>query len=175
MGRAAQEEQSAKWWLFPGFQARFELYNIDLALLDPIARQQAAELGHVVLVEGAYDVARLYAAGIRNVVGSFGKRLYEEQLPRIDVLAQGLGIERFLIFYDRGQDGHSRTSQGRIESGAVDAARLLKDGGLEAEVFRWDRAFSNAVRQDVPIPAEITDPCEFSVEALEWFRGRRLL
>ena len=175
MGRASLEGQTPKWWIFPGFQARFELYNIDLALLDESARRQAEETGHVVIVEGAFDVARLYAAGIRNVVATYGKQLYEEQIPRFRLLSERLGVDRFLIFYDRGQDGCSETPQGRREDGALKAVDRLNAGGLEAEIFRWDRTFSNGVRQDVPIPPDFTDPCEFSVEALSWFRSEGIL
>ena len=172
MGRASLEDQAQKWWIFPGFQSRFELYNLDLALLDPLAQQQATETGHVVVVEGAYDVARLLSANIRNVVATFGKQLHATQIPQFQLLAEHLNIDRFLIFYDRGQDGHSYTPLGNVETGAVQAADVLSDAGLEAEIFQWDRTFSNSVRQDVAIPAEITDPCEFSSSALAWFRDK---
>lgn len=175
MGRASSVEQAGKWWIYPAFQARYELYNIDLALTQQVARDQAQSSGHVVVVEGAYDVAKLYAAGIHNVVATFGKHLYEEQLPRFKLLADELRIRRFLIFFDRGQDGASQTSHGRTESGAIQAAERLNTTGFQTDIFQWNRTFSNTVRQDVSIPLDITDPEEFTITALQWFRFKGLL
>jgi len=52
-----------------------ELYNLDHAILDDEATDQAKATEHVLVVEGPFDVARLYAAGIRNVVATFGASL----------------------------------------------------------------------------------------------------
>ncbi|MCP4599085.1 MAG: toprim domain-containing protein [Proteobacteria bacterium] len=119
----------------------------------------------MVIVEGCFDVAKLRAAGIQNVVATFGSRLYEEQLPRIDLLSEMLGVDRFLIWYDRDQDGTEPHG-----TGAVEAVALLREHGFEADSFDWEQRFRSRRRGEVAIPAEITDPAEFSVEQLGWLR-----
>jgi hypothetical protein len=173
MGRATAAEQEAehgKWWMYPGFKKRFELYNLDLTALDPEAQRQAQEAGHVLVVEGAFDVAKLWAANIRNVVATFGAHLFEEQLPRFELLAEVLGVERFLVFYDRDQAGDDPEKQGFSE-----AAEVLLQAGYEVETFDWGRRFPSPDRGGRPIPAHITDPCEFTAEQLRWFRRQGIL
>ena len=53
---------------------------------------------------------------------------------------------------------------------AIEAATLLEEHGFEAEAFDWEQRFQSSQRGDVAIPAEITDPAEFSVEQLKWLR-----
>lgn len=169
MGRATTAEQEAahgKWWMYAGFRKSRELYNLDLALLDAGARQQAAATGHVLIVEGAFDVAKLYAAGIRNVVATFGAYLAEEQLPRCELLAHHVGIERFLLFYDRDQAGTDPEKQGFAQ-----AAELLLGRGFQVQLFDWTRTFQSPRRGPVAIPQEIGDPAEFTPEQLAWLRA----
>lgn len=165
-----QEQQDGKWWTYPGFRKSREIYNLDLAILDKEADRQACQCGYVIIVEGCFDVAKLWAAGIRNVVATFGARLCEEQIPRVDLLSEMIGVERFLVFYDRDQDGTS--PHGR---GAVDAVELLGRHGFEADVFDWSQTFPSPSRGEVAIPPEITDPAEFSVEQLRWLRKAGLV
>ena len=40
-----------------------------------------------------------------NVVATFGAHLYENQLPRLKLIAQTLGVNAFLVWYDRGSAG----------------------------------------------------------------------
>ena len=162
---AEQEERDGKWWTFPGFVKSLELYNVDLAILDDEAIRQANETEHVIIVEGCFDVAKLWAAGIKNVVATFGARLYAEQLPRLELLSELLGVDRFLIWYDRDQDGS--VPHGR---GAIEALNLIRQNGYAADVFDWNQSFSSPRRGTVPIPSSIQDPCEFSMEQLRWLR-----
>lgn len=160
-----QEERDGKWWTFPGFRKSLELYNLDLAILDQEADRQARQHGHVIIVEGCFDVAKLWTAGIRNVVATFGAHLSKEQMPRVDLLSEMLGVDRFLVFYDRDQDGTQPHGMG-----AADAVDLLGRRGFEADAFDWNQTFPSPMRGEVAIPPEITDPAEFSVEQLQWLR-----
>ena len=166
MGRATTEEQAdqdGKWWTYAGFKKSRELYNLDHAILDDEAADQAKATEHVLVVEGPFDVARLYAAGIRNVVATFGATLSRAQVRRLDLIAEMIGVDRFLFFYDRDKAGHE---------GAERALAAISSSGLdlEAGVFDWDRVWSSLVRGDVSIPSSITDPAEFSIGQLQWLR-----
>lgn len=83
------------------------------------------------------------------MVALFGARLCEEQLPRVDLLAAMLGVERFLVFYDRDQDG---TQHHGI--GAVAAADPLGRRGFEASTPVL--AGRKLPRPRTPIPAEFS-------------------
>jgi Toprim domain len=169
-GRATTAEQEAehgKWWMYPGFKKRFELYNLDFAVLDEETERQAARTDHVIVVEGCFDVAKLYAAGIRNVVATFGAHLHPEQLPRFELLADLLGNERFLLFYDRDQCGTDPEKQGFRQ-----ATEVLCRAGYQVETFDWNRRFPSPKRGEVSIPEMIGDPCEFSLEQLAWLRAQ---
>lgn len=167
-GRAViseQESQDGKWWTYPGFRKSLELYNLDLAILDNEAHQQAVHPEHVIIVEGCFDVAKLWAAGIKNVVATLEAHLCPDQLPRFELLSEMLGVERFLIWYDRDQDGGAPVRQG-----GLNAVNFLRQSGYEASAFEWERHFPSSRRGAVPIPDSITDPCEFSIDQLRWLR-----
>ncbi len=173
IGRAVtpeQEAQGGKWCFFHGFRKSQELYNIDFAVLDPEAREQSQSLGHVLVVEGCFDVAKLWSAGIKNVVASFSSHISREQIPRFKLLASELKIRRFLVFYDRDQDG-----QAPHGVGAQNAVSLLQECGFEASAFDWNYAFESRKRGVVRIPESITDPAEFSVEQVRWLRERGVI
>ena len=168
MGRATtaeQEKRDGKWWTYAGFKKRLELYNIDFAILEDEAISQVGSTDHLIIVEGCFDVAKLRAAGIHNAVATLGAHFSKAQLPRLDLISELTGVERFLVWYDRDQDGSSPHGQG-----AVQAAELIAKRGYEVEVFDWVRHFSSSQRPTIPIPAEITDPAEFSVAQLQWLR-----
>ncbi len=168
MGRATsaeQEQSDGKWWTYSGFKKRLEIYNIDVAILEDEARSQIGDTDHLIIVEGCFDVAKLRAAGIHNAVATFGAHLSQEQLSRLDLIAELTGVDRFLIWYDRDQDGTTPNGQG-----AVQAAQSITRRGYEVDVFDWNRCFSSPRRPSIPIPAEITDPAEFSVDQLRWLR-----
>ena len=165
-----QEAQNGKWCFFHGFRKSFELYNLDLAVLDPEARKQATTTGHVLVVEGCFDLAKLWSAGIKNVVASFGSHLSREQIPRFQLLSSELGIRRFLVWYDRDQNGVPPNGLG-----ALNAVSLLKGAGFEADAFSWEMTFQSSKRGALRIPPEITDPAEFSLEQVRWLRGRGVI
>ncbi|MDY7091810.1 MAG: toprim domain-containing protein [Acidobacteriota bacterium] len=174
MGRATsveQAEQDGKWWTYGGFRKSLELYNVDLAVLNPEARAQAAETGHVLVVEGCFDVAKLYAAGIKNVVALFGSRLSERQAELLATLAEEVGVERLRFFLDRDEAG---------QQGTASAQELLlrapeENPGLVVDSFDWGQSWQSPVRGAVQIPASITDPCDFSLGQLQWLRAEGLL
>jgi len=173
IGRAVtpeQEAQNGKYCFFHGFRKSLELFNIDFALLDPEAREQAQSLGHVIVVEGCFDLARLWSAGVKNVVASFGSHLSREQIPRFQLLSTELKIRRFLVWYDQDQNGAPPHGLG-----AKNAVTLLKEFGFEADAFDWNRSFPSEKRGNVRIPETITDPAEFSVEQVRWLRQMKLI
>jgi len=171
MGRATMEDQAerdGKWWTYAGFKKSLELYNLDNAILDDEAVDQAKSTEHLLVVEGPFDVARLYAAGIRNVVATFGASLSTAQLRRLDLISEMVGVSRFIIFYDRDRAGRK---------GAENALEAITASGLDiqAEVFDWNHVWESTVRGDVGIPASITDPAEFSLGQLQWLRHEGIL
>lgn len=173
IGRATTEEQAqlgGKWHFYAGFHASVELYNQDMVLLDSRARQQARETGHVVVVEGCFDVAKLVTAGIRNVVASFGGHVSEDQAPRLRMIADELGMERFLVFFDRDQDGSQPNRQGTKR-----AVEVLEGAGLTVAAFDWGQEFLDRQRGNRSIPKGIGDPCDFTVEQLAWMRSRGVI
>ena len=168
MGRATtaeQEQRDGKWWTYAGFKKRLELYNIDLAVLEDEAIAQTGDTDHLIIVEGCFDVAKLRTAGIHNAVATFGAHLSQAQMSRLDLISELTGVDRFLIWYDRDQDGSAPHGQG-----AVQAAELITRRGYEVDVFDWNRCFSSPQRSSIPIPEPITDPAEFSVQQLQWLR-----
>lgn len=170
IGRATTEEQAVqdgKWWTYPNFQKSLELYNLDGLLLDPEAREQVEASGHVLLVEGCLDVAKLLAAGIRNVVASFGARLSPEQVRRLCFAAEHLQVRHVLVWFDRDQAG---------QAGAEAAAGAINSlGVLGARCFDWEQAWQSPHRGRVGIPKEVADPCDFSIDQLRWLRQRGVL
>lgn len=164
MGRALDEEQevTGKWLFYKGFNPSLELYNIDNLAQDEEAQRQLHETGHVVLMEGGFDIAKCVEAGIKNVAATFGARLYAPQIAKL----KALGVKRALLFYDRDKAGFE---------GSAQAAELLSEHGVEAAVFDWSHTFTTTAGQAVPIPEDITDPCEFTVGQLRWLRAKGLV
>ncbi len=171
IGRATTEEQAerdGKWWTYPGFRKSLEVFNLDHFSFDKIAEQQALLSGHILVVEGCFDVTKLYAAGIRNVVAIFGSRLSEQQLELLQRLAKKLGVKRFRLFFDRDEAG---------EQGAKAAVDMISraDTDLTADVFDWNPTWTSDERTEVPIPDSISDPADFSPGQLLWLRQEGLL
>ena len=187
VGRATtpeQEQEWGKWYGFPGFRKSLELYNLDHILLDNEAEAQIIETGHVLVVEGCFDVAKLYAAGIRNVVATFGAHLSAAQLRRLDLISEIHGVDHFIFFFDRDRAGRTGMEKAlQVFTGAFRTIRELgypawvSDlvDGLYAYAFDWDQTFESTSRGSLTIPATITDPCEFSVEQLQWLRTQALI
>lgn len=168
MGRATTPEQdvAGKWRFYRGFNPSLELYNIDNLVLDPEAARQARETRTVLVVEGAFDVAKCVEAGIRNVVATFGARLHAAQARRLRQTLPALSAARILVFYDRDAAGRKA---------ATEALALLTEHGLQAAAFDWDQDFAGRDRRPVPIPEAIRDPCDFSLRQLRWMRQRGIV
>jgi Toprim domain/CHC2 zinc finger len=161
IGRAVTEEQAeqaGKWYHYPGFIKTLELYNLDKLLLDERATEQAKQSRRVVLVEGCFDVAKLVEAGIYNVVAIFGAHLNESQVPRVRLIAETLGVDRFLVWYDRDKAG--------IE-GQATALALLKVSGFQGVGFDWGVRLSS-------LQSPVKDACDFSVDQLRGLRDQVL-
>lgn len=172
LGRATtpEQEEEAKWWFHHGFRSSQELFHLDRVVLDLEAAEQARERRQVVLVEGCFDTAKLWAAGIKNVVASFGSHLSQRQLPRLELLREHLGVESVRVFYDRDQTGSDPQKQGFAKAQA-----LLESAGFGVVCFDWNARFQSPKRGEVAIPESISDPAEFSVEQLRWLRSTCLV
>ena len=160
IGRATTPEQEAthgKWTHYSGFAKTIEFYNLDKVLLDEEARYQVQKTQSICIVEGCFDLAKLVEAGIKNCVATFGAHLDPDQLPRIHLIAEQLGIRRFNLFYDRDMAGNA---------GKIKAQKLLQDAGYTALSFDWNQTFPNGKQ----IPIALTDPCALSVKQLSWLR-----
>lgn len=165
IGRAVTPEQEAKgkWRFYRGFKPSLELYNLDSLILDPEAGKQARDTGRILLVEGAFDVARCIEAGIRNVVGTFGAHLSEEQAAKLVAALSRLSATEVLVFYDRDQAG---------AKAEIEALALLNEQGVPAQAFDWEQNFLNGEGKKKGIPEAIQDPCDFSVDQLRWLKAR---
>ena len=86
------------WGMTPPIIGRI---SEDMLLLDPEAQRQAMEIQRVVLVEGCFDVAKPYSAGIRNAVATFGAHASHEQVSRLREIAEQAGVNGVLVFFDR--------------------------------------------------------------------------
>lgn len=169
VGRATTEKQlqEAKWWQYEGFHKSNELYNIDRVLLDEKAKQQALDLGWVLVVEGCFDVAKLVTANCLNVIAIFGSSLAAQQIEKLKLIAERLGKEiTFLLWFDKDKAG--------VE-GQNTAINLLKESGLKATGFDWERKFSKDEGSIVGFPDTVKDPCEFSIEQLKYLRKMRII
>lgn len=163
IGRATtenQETENGKWWHYPGFVKSLEIFNMDKVLLDARAIEQVKQTGKVVIVEGCFDCAKVIEAGLFNVVATFGAYLAQDQLPKLQLLADHLRVKEFIVFYDRDRAG---------KEGQLNAISLLQNAGFAASGFDWDRQFSNGQRV-ASLPASIKDPCDFSVQQLLFLR-----
>ena len=163
---AEQQKEGGKWSHYAGFKKSLELYNLDNLLLDERARVQAQRTRSILLVEGCFDVAKCIEAGLAhrgneegifNVVASFGAHLSANQVSRLQMIAEQLGVNRFRICFDRDSAG--------LE-GQKKAIATITKAGFEATGFDWNQALP-AGKQ---IPDTINDVCEFSVKQLQWLR-----
>ena len=148
-----------KWQHFKGFNKSIALYNIDNLLLDGEATRQVKEKGEIILVEGAFDVAKCIAASIKNVMACFGSSLSDAQAKSMARLAWHFGGVRITVFFDRDAAG---------QAGASQAITLLQKHGLTASAFDWNQTFANKNGQAILIPDSINDPCDFTARQLRW-------
>lgn len=169
MGRATnwvQESRDGKWHIYANFHRNVELYNLDKVLLDEKARDQARQTGAVIIVEGCFDVAKLVEAGILNVVATFGAHLDQFQIPKLKLIAKTLGVNKFIVFYDRDKAGRDHQAK---------ALSLLAETGFEGVGFNWELTFSRTGQAPRGFPENIKDACDMTVEQLRWLRGKRLM
>lgn len=170
MGRAVAVNEAysqGKWHFYKGFHSGQELYNMDNLLLDERAEEQVRATGQVLIVEGCFDLAKLYGAEIRNVVATFGCHLTDDQLSQVKLIADTHRVNRFMVFYDRDQDGKEINRQG-----AFHAVEKLQSSGYEAAEFDWNQQFRDRTRGSLYIPSSIKDPCDFTLEQLQWLREK---
>lgn len=167
IGRAMtseQEQEEGKWKPYAGFYKSLELYNINHVLLDERATQQARDTGHLLVVEGCWDVAKLIEAGIHNVVATFGAHLSGEQIERLRLMQKHLDVNRVRFWYDRDTAGRE---------GEEKAMEMMNEAqNVKADHFDWEMTFSSSTRGQVKIPDNIGDVCEFSVPQLQWLRNQ---
>ncbi len=166
IGRATNNQQAeadGKWLTYAGFQKRFELYNIDKLLTDPEAIAQVQLTGHVLIVEGPFDVAKLLEAGVKNVVAALGSDLHEDVLPKLAIIQKHANPTSFLIWFDRDEAG----CQGQSK-----AADLINGAGYQACRFEWEQAFGE---QNVRIPSGLCDPCDMNCQQLAWLWRQQVI
>ena len=171
MGRATSDEQAqehGKWWTYAGFSKSLELYNVDRVVLGAKALEQARAAGHILVVEGCFDVAKLHAAGVENVVALLGSQASERQLELLELMTEKIGVSRLRLFLDR-------DDAGRAGTGAVREALQNAAPHLTVESFDWEQSWASAQRAEVRIPDSIADPCDFSVGQLQWLRSEGLI
>ena len=168
IGRACNEQQiqkSGKWMFYAGFQKRLELYNIDRLLTDPEALAQVHLTGHVIVVEGAFDVAKLVEAGIKNVVAILGSDLSPEVLPKLKLIQKHAAPKSFLFWLDRDKAG---------QTGTRNAMEWFDEIGVSNKEFCWEQQFGDDVKP-VVIPNNIQDPCDMSVRQIRWLRAMTII
>jgi DNA primase len=166
LGRAVSDDAEPKYLFYPGFHKSAELYGQEILLLHEDAKEQMAQTGCIVLTEGPFDVAKAYQAGLRNVVGSFGAALSEQQAIKLKNMVGTLGADTILIAFDRDDAGRE---------GAVKAELRLSQLGIKTRIFDWEASVGRSRKGSVYLPDEIGDLAEFSTEQITWLRGRGLL
>jgi DNA primase len=95
IGRGIKDFIEPKFYIERGFEKSNWLYNFHRA------KEIAEKTNCMFLVEGQGDVWRLWEAGVHNVVGLFGKEIYENQIFKLNQL----GITTLVILLDHDQPG----------------------------------------------------------------------
>jgi DNA primase len=166
IGRATskpQAEKYGKWLFYAGFHKALELYNIDKLLLDDEAKKQTEQTGHVLVVEGAFDVAKCWEAGIKNVVAAFGSDISDEQIAKLKLIQDHTNANRFLLWFDRDKAGRDGQNKALIR---------ISESGLKAQGFNWQQQFHDPkTGKAVSIAENITDPCDMNIRQLQWLRA----
>lgn len=170
IGRAVSDVQAdveGKWHHYAGFKKHLELYNLDKVLLDGKAKEQARQTGRLLVVEGCFDVAKLVEAKIYNAVATFGAHLSDEQVSRIKLAMDRLGIKEVVLWYDKDKAG---------KDGAAKAIELLQQHGIAASVVWGKRDSRLSQATDAPkLPPLSKDPCDLSVDELQALRAGQVI
>jgi len=167
VGRALtdhQAESDGRYWGFP-FYKKLEIYNQDKLLSDPLAMEQVARFG-LVLVEGFFDVAALVSAGCLNVGALMGSHLTAEQIDRLKFIASYMDIQEIRLFLDRDEAGRKGTQK---------AVSVLKQNGFTVTVFDWDQKFERPGCPPVGINPSIKDPADMSCTQLKYLRKHEII
>jgi len=133
--------------------------------LDKEARHQAGKFG-LILVEGCFDVAKLVAAGCRNVGALMGSNISAEQIERLTWIRSRLRLPYILLFLDRDRAG---------QEAAGKAQERLGKHNLTVTVFDWNQKVSLNGQTAEPIPESIQDPADMSVEQHRALRRQGIL
>lgn len=126
------------------YHKREVLYGIDLA------RASAAKSGRTILVEGYTDVIAMHQAGVRNVVGSMGTALTEQQVRELERVA---GVLELCLDADRaGQQAMLRAAQATAGSKLELRVVPLPAGADPAELIATEGADAMRERVGASVP-----------------------
>jgi len=159
-----QQQRDGKYWSYP-FRKGLEIYNQDQLVLDQEARDQAGKLG-LILVEGYFDVAKLVAAGCRNVGALMGSSISAEQIERLLWIHNRLQLPHILLLLDR--DKAAQQAAGKIQ-------RQLGRHKLAVTVFDWNQKLSVNGQSAEPIAQSIQDPADMTVDQLRALRSQGII
>jgi 5S rRNA maturation endonuclease (ribonuclease M5) len=159
-----QEERDGKYWSYP-FRKGLEIYNQDQLVLDKEARDQTGKFG-LILVEGYFDVAKLVAAGCRNVGALMGSSISAEQIQRLLWICNRLQLPYILLFLDRDKAGQQAASK---------IQQQLGRHKLAVTVFDWNQKLSLNGQSTEPIPQCIQDPADMTVDQLRALRSQGII
>ncbi|KPA16084.1 integrase [Candidatus Magnetomorum sp. HK-1] len=158
IGRAISEKQETeggKWRVYSGFEKKSALYNIDNVLLSSQVTSQVEKYG-LVIVEGCFDVAKLYEAGIYNVVSTLTASLSDKQIDKIEFIQSKIKIPEIKIWFDNDEAGKMGTQK---------AIEKLKGFDIPFRPIEWNQLKSENKK----------DACDFSVDELKQFRQLGLI
>lgn len=147
MGRAVNEEQAKAQgkYKFPyGFHKSNEVFNLHRCLESELFDD--IQIQGLIIVEGVFDLMRLYQAGIKNVVSLMGTSVSQVQLEKLKAVSQ-----TFLVFADNDEAGKSLGSKLEL---------YLRDNTVK--VFRYPKA-----HQDKTSPQDFNDQ-ELKQIIAEW-------
>ena len=167
MCRALTENQAdtnGRYWGFP-FHKKLEIYNQDMLLTDPLAKEQMARLG-LNLVEGFFDVAALVAVGCLNVGAIMGAYISLQQIDKLKFIASHTPLQQINLFLDRDDAG---------QKAARKAALLLEQNGFVVNVFDWCQKFERPGYPPVSIKPSIKDPADMSTSQLKYLRKLKII
>jgi DNA primase (bacterial type) len=158
MGRAISEKQvneGGKWRIYSGFHKNSALYNIDSILLSSQVTSQVKKYG-LIIVEGCFDLAKLYEAGILNVASTLTATLSDEQIIKLEYIKSKINIPEIKIWFDDDEAGRNGTKK---------AIEKLKNFKIPVSGFDWDQLRSEKRK----------DACDFEVDELKQFRQSDLI